>query len=158
MPNTGTWIALGLGVYSTGLSTLVWREQRRQRKRESARGLRVAPRMSMAGGRPVLGVHAYNHEQRPVEVRRAGLVAANGLVMWHGNPYPPQLPARLGDGEGVFIELSDEWLWLIHGSTGQQFVRGAVEDANGSVYKSEPGPPLWHPQEGEDSTPAAPDD
>jgi hypothetical protein len=98
----------------------------------------------MPAGRLVPGVHAYDAEQRPVEIRRAGLVAANGMVMWHGHPYPPQLPARLGDGESVFIELSAEWLDLINASTGQQFVRGAVEDAGGNIHMSEPGPPLWH--------------
>jgi hypothetical protein len=146
MPDFATWIALSVATYGAGLSTATAVERRRQRKQESSRGIRVTLRTTMARGSPVRGVHAYNAEHRPVEVRRAGLVAANGMTMWHGNPYPPQLPTRLGDGEGVFIEFLDDWLRLIHASTGGEgFVSGAVEDAGGNVYASEPGPPVDMP-------------
>jgi hypothetical protein len=102
----------------------------------------------MTANGPVFGVHAYNAEQRSVQITRAGLAGLNGPGVWHGHPYPPQLPARLGDGEAVFIELSEEWIHLVQASMGEDFVRGAVEDAGGTVYMSDPGPPLREPPPG----------
>jgi hypothetical protein len=87
--------------------------------------------------RPVLAIHAFNTEQRPVEVIRAGVIVANGTLIWHG-PETPELPARLGDGESVEIRLPDEWIELVRASTGHDVVQLAVMDAGGQLYVSEP--------------------
>jgi hypothetical protein len=87
--------------------------------------------------RPVLAIHAFNSERRPVEIVRAGVIAANGSVVWHG-PETPELPARLGDGESIEIRLPDEWIELVRASTGQEALQLAVMGAGGKIYASEP--------------------
>ena len=87
--------------------------------------------------RPVLAIHAFNSERRPVEVVRAGVIVANGATIWHG-PETPELPARLADGESVEIRLPDDWIELIRASSGHDVVQLAVMDAGGKLYVSEP--------------------
>lgn len=111
--DAGTWISLGLGAYGSGLATVIAaRQWRRERPRlslgctlgyaqphdEDASRVRELPTVI-----PTIVLEAINEGTRPIEVRRAGFLFADGEEKTP-EPYvvdPKDPPHMLGDGESI---------------------------------------------------------
>ncbi len=138
MADVATWTALGVAIYAAGVSTYNEFTKRRDSKRALERNVHVEGRMRHKGGdvtHPVRVVTAVNTQRRPIEIARVGAVLASGVQVWR--PTADDLPARLGDGESVELELPDNWLDLVGGSLQSEIVAYSVADSNGAVYESE---------------------
>jgi hypothetical protein len=145
MADPTAWVALGIAVYGASLGTYKAWTGRSERKEALRREVRVTgtfrPHPDDPINRTRYILSATNFAQRPVEIVKAGLVVSDGPgLIWAPAETTPSLPARLGDGEGVTVEMPDDWVEPFVLDPFGHIDYLAVMEATGQVYLSESNP------------------